>query len=67
MFCSQLYTNLASIPWTIMTPVGVCVCVCVCVVCVYVCVYLCLRPFTVKASSVWISWNAWEQINDFML
>ena len=24
--------------------------------CVYVCVYL--RPFTVKVSSVWISWNA---------
>ena len=36
--------------------VRVCVCVCVC-----------LRPFTVKVSSVWISWNAREQINDVML
>ena len=33
--------------------------------CVYVCVYL--RPFTVKVSSVWISWNAREQINDVLL
>ena len=37
---------------------GVCVCVCVCV---------CLRPFTVKASLVWISWDTREQINDVML
>ena len=36
----------------------VCVCVCVCV---------CLRPVTVKGSSVWISWNAREQINNVML
>ena len=31
-----------------MTCLAVCVCVCVCV---------CLRPFTVKASSVWSSWD----------
>ena len=44
----------------------VCVCVCVCVsVCVCVCV--CLRPFTVKTSSVWISWNVREQINNVVL
>ena len=36
--------------------VSVCVCVCVCV-CVYVCACVCLRSFTVKASSVWNSWN----------
>ena len=36
---------------------------CVCV-CVFVCVCVCLRPFTVKASSVWNSWNVKEQIND---
>ena len=36
----------------------VCVCVCVCV---------CLRPFTMKALSVWISWDTREQINDVML
>ena len=54
----------------------VCVCVCVCVcacacacMCVRdcVCVCVCLRPFTVKASSAWISWNIREQINDAML
>ena len=33
--------------------------------CSSVCV--CLRPFTLKASSVWISWNATEQINDVVL
>ena len=33
----------------------------------YVCVCVCLRPFTVKASSAWISWNARKQINDVML
>ena len=45
---------------------GVCVCVCVCVrACVCVCV--CLGPSTVKASSVWISWDAREQINDVVL
>ena len=31
------------------------------------CVCVCLRPFTVKASSVWNSWNAREQINDVVL
>ena len=36
-------------------------------VCVRVCVCVCLRPFTLKVSSVWISWNAREQINDVML
>ena len=36
----------------------VCVCVCVCV---------CLRPSTVKASSVWISWDTRVQINDVVL
>ena len=61
---------------------GVCLCVCVCVggwvgvgVCVGVrvrvrvraCVCVCVRLFTMKASSVWISWNAREQINDVML
>ena len=33
-------------------------CVCVCVWCV------CLRPFTLKGSSGWNSWNVTEQIND---
>ena len=48
--------------------VCVCVYVCVCVrVCVCVCVCVCLRPFIVTALSVWISWNAKEQINDVML
>ena len=40
--------------------------VCVCV-CVSVCVCVYIRLFIVKASSVWISWNAREQINDVML
>ena len=45
---------------------GVCVCVRVCMcVCVCVCVYLC--PFTVQASSVWISYTTREQINDAVL
>ena len=39
-----------------------CVSVCVCV-----CVFVCLCPFTVKASSVWISWSAREQINNVVL
>ena len=30
-------------------------------------VCVCLRLLTVKASSVWISWNAKEQINDIVL
>ena len=42
------------------------VCVCVCAR-VYVCVCVCVRPFTVKASSVWISWSTSEQINDVLL
>ena len=46
--------------------VYVCVCVCVCA-CVCVCVCVCLLPFTVKALSVWISWNVREQINDVLL
>ena len=51
---------------------GVCVCVCVCVcacacICVCASVCVCLRPFAVKASSAWISWNIREQINDVML
>ena len=37
-----------------------CVCVCVCM-----CVYL--RPYTVKASSIWISWDTRVQINDVVL
>ena len=50
----------------------VCVCVYVCVfLCLLVracvCVGVCIRPFTVKASSVWISWSAREQINDAVL
>ena len=44
---------------------GVCVCVCVCVLCVCVCV--CVRPFTVKDSSAWISWDTKKQINDTLL
>ena len=49
---------------------GVCVCVCACMrACVRAraraCV--CLGPSTVKASSVWISWDAREQINDVVL
>ena len=43
---------------------GVVTCVCVCV---YVCVCVCVRPFTVKASSLWISWSTKEQINDVVL
>ena len=31
------------------------------------CLCVCLHPFTVKASSVWISWTAREQINDVLL
>ena len=46
--------------------VFVCLCVCVCV-CVCVCACLYIRPFTVKTSSVWISWNTSKQINDVML
>ena len=38
--------------------VRVCVCVCVCVR---------SRQFTAKASSVWISWTAREQINDVVI
>ena len=34
-------------------------------ICVRVC--LCLRPLTVKALSVWSSWNVREQINDVVL
>ena len=34
----------------------ICVCVCACV-CVCVCVCVCLSPSTVKASSVWNSWD----------
>ena len=41
--------------------------VCVCGVCVCVCVCVCTRTFTVKASSVWISWTTREQINDVVL
>ena len=48
---------------------GVCMCVCVCVcartrTCMYVC--MCECPFTVKASSVRISWNAREHINNVL-
>ena len=51
----------------------ICVCVCMCGVvwcvsvrvCVYVCVYL--RPSTVRASSIWISWDTRVQINDVVL
>ena len=43
--------------------VYMCMCVCVCVcVCVRVCARVCVRPFTVKASSLWISSTAREQI-----
>ena len=31
------------------------------------CVNVCVRPFIVKASSAWISWNAREQTNDVTL
>ena len=44
----------------------ICVCVCVCV-CVRVSVCVCVRPFAVKASSVWISQTVREQINDIVL
>ena len=43
-----------------------CVCLCVCV-CVFVCVCVCVCTFTVKASSIWISWTARKQINDVVL
>ena len=29
-------------------------------------VFVCLRPFTGKASSVWNSWDVWEQTNDLL-
>ena len=29
--------------------------------------FVCLRAATVKALSVWISWDTREQINDFVL
>ena len=46
----------------------VCVCVCVCMcMCLCLCLCLCVRPFSVKVSSVWISWIAKEQINDVVL
>ena len=50
----------------------VCVCACVCLsmcvfVCVCVCVCVCLRPFAVKAFSVWNSWNVRDHINDVAL
>ena len=60
----------------IATCVFVCVCVCVCVcvyvyvcvcICVCVCVHVCVSAFTVKVSSVWISWDTREQINDVIL
>ena len=41
--------------WFVHMCVFVCACMCMCVR---------LHPFTVNASSVWISWNATEQIND---
>ena len=41
-------------------------CVCMCV-CVRVSVCVCVRPFAVKASSVWISQTVREQINDIVL
>ena len=44
--------------------VYVCVCVCVCV-CMCVCVFV--RPSTVNALSVRISWDSREKINDVML
>ena len=33
----------------------------------FICVCVCLRPSTVKASSVGISWDTREQINDVVL
>ena len=42
-------------------------CVCVCVVCCVLCVCVSLHLSTVKASSVWISWDTMEQINDVVL
>ena len=30
------------------------------------CLCVCIRPFTVKASSLWVSWDAREQIIDVM-
>ena len=37
-------------------------------VCVFMCVWcVCVRPFAVKASSVWISQTVREQINDVLL
>ena len=73
-YCVFLMNVLLSSIWKIITRFIVCVCVCVCV-CVGVggwvgvgaCVCVCLRPFTVKASSLWISWNTREQINNVML
>ena len=32
-----------------------------------ICMCMCLSPSTVNASSVWISWDTREQINDFVL
>ena len=31
-----------------------------------VCVFVCIRPFTMKALSLMISWSVSEQINDFV-
>ena len=45
-------TFITIIAVAVIIGVGVCVCVCVCV---FVCV--CLRPSTMKASSVWNSWD----------
>ena len=58
--------------WCVCVCVYVCMCVCLCVcvcvcVCVRVCVCVCVCPFTVKASSVWISWSTREQINNVVL
>ena len=50
--CARQYTHHESIAWTYYSFEYVCVC---------------LRPFTMKDSSFWISWNARKQLNDVVL
>ena len=54
--------SLISSSYSVCLSLSVYVCVCV-----RVCVCVCVRPFTVKASSVWISWTTREQIDDVVL
>ena len=61
--CQFLLTCVRLVLINVDSLIHMCVCLCVFV---STCVYACLRPFTVKASSVWISWNAWKQISVYL-